>query len=308
MKKVVFALILATVALLTKPEARAEDHSADYKMGTFLSASAVADGTITNTLHGDGTTVAGDVYANHVGVYRIKVTDGTWHVTTLRQNQDSMLRGMGMTPSHIKSEKPNPLDGLKNGDKVLFRIHERRYLNGKFTQMAIPYANNPNKEVEFSARFVPDVAPPQAATPSNVKAMCDAGKLSPELRAQYCTVSAETSANVAEQIKNNSEAGKSSPAAAAAMALDGKQSSPVEMAELVKQGNASRCAVITIPAGAEVFIDGNKGGVTPLAFVLIKRENPRVITIKMDGYKMVEKQVVPDGTTVPISVQLEKQQ
>lgn len=178
-----FVLILATSLALAK------DHSSDYQMGTFISATAVADGTITSTLHGDGTTVAGDVYANHVGVYRIKVADGTWYVTTLSQNQDSMLRGMGITPMHFKSEKANPLDGLKNGDKVLFRLHERHYLNGKFTLMAIPYADNPNKEVEFSTRFVPDVTPAQPTKPTdNVKAMCDAGKLSPELKAQYCTV------------------------------------------------------------------------------------------------------------------------
>jgi hypothetical protein len=300
MKKLMLVVVLALGVF-------AEDHSADYKMGTFLSATAVADGTITSTLHGDGTTVAGDVYANHVGVYRIKVSDGTWYVTTLRQNQDSMIRGMGMTPQHLKSEKANPLDGLKNGDKVLFRIHERRYLNGKFTQMAIPYADNPNKEVEFSARFVPDIAAPQPTTPSNVKGMCDSGKLSPELKAQYCKDSAQTSTDAAQQIKNNSEAAKSSPASAAAIATDGHESTPAELAELVKQGKASKCAVVTSPVGAEVYIDGNKAGITPLAFVLIKRDNPRVITVKMDGYKTVEKQLDPDGKVIPLGLTLEKQ-
>jgi hypothetical protein len=282
----------------------AGDHSADYKMGTFLSATSVEDGTITNTLHGDGTTIAGGVYANRNNVYKIKVSDGTWYVTTLRQNQDSMLRGMGQTPMHLKSEKANPLDGLKTGDQVLFRIHERRYLNGKFTQMAITYANNPDKEVEFSARFVPDIAQPQPTTQSNVKAMCEAGKLSPELRAKFCTVPTQ---DIAEQVKNNSEAGKSSPAAAAAMAIDGKQSTPQQMADLVAQGNASRCAIVTTPAGAEVFIDGNKGGITPFIFVLIKRDKPRIISIKMSGYKTVDKEIDPDGKTVPISLVLEKQ-
>jgi hypothetical protein len=225
----------------------------------------------------------------------------------LRQNQDSMLRGMGMTPMHLKAEKANPLDGLKNGDKVLFRIHERQYLNGKFTQMAIPYADNPKKEVEFSARFVPDVAPPQPITHSNVQAMCDSGRLSPDLQAQYCTTPTANPANSQEQIDNNSEAAKSSPAAAVAMALDGKQSTPEEMAELVKQGKASRCAVVTTPPGAEVFIDGNKAGVAPFAFALLTRDKPRIITIKMDGYATVEKQVVPDGPTMSIVVQLQKQ-
>jgi len=304
MKKVI---ALVSLSLAIQIAAVAGDHSSEYQMGTFISATAVDDGTITSTLHGDGTTVAGGVYANRIGVYKIKVAGGTWHVTTLRQNQDSMLRGMGMTPMHLKGEKANPLDGLKNGDKVLFRIHERQYLNGKFTQMAIPFADNPKKEVEFSARFVPDVVPPPPATRSNVQAMCESDRLSADLKAQYCTPAAQASVNTDDQIKNNSEAAKSSPAATAAMAVDGKQFTPQESAELVKEGKASPCAVITTPAGAEVFIDGNKGGVTPLIFVLSKRETARVITIKMSGYKIVEKQVVPDGTTIPISVQLEKE-
>jgi hypothetical protein len=181
-------LTLSLVFLSTL--AFAKDHSNDYQVGTFISATAVADGTITSTLHGDGTTVAGDVYSNQVGVYKIKVADGTWFVTTLTQNQDSMLRGMGMTPTHFKSEKANPLDSLKNGDRVLFRLHERHYLNGKFTLMAIPYADRPNKEVEFSTRWVPDVAAATSQKPTdNVKAMCDAHKLSSELEKQLCVES-----------------------------------------------------------------------------------------------------------------------
>src|SRR5260370_33143631 len=174
------AIVFLSLAL--DGSAFAKDHSNDYRVGTFVSATAVADGTITNTLHGDGSTVPGDVYAKHGGVYRIKVADGTWFVTTLSQAQDSMLRGMGMTPEHFKSEKANPLDGLKNGDKVLFRLHERRYLNGKVTLMAVPYADKPNKEVEFSTRFVPNVVPPRPAKPTNnLHAICSDGTLSAEL-------------------------------------------------------------------------------------------------------------------------------
>jgi hypothetical protein len=90
------------------------------------------------------------------------------------------------------------------------------------------------------------------------------------------------------------------------MASDGKQLSPQEQVELQKQGLASRCAIVTSPAGAEISIDGNRAGISPLVLVLIKRDHPRVITIKMDGYQMVEKQVVPNGTIIPIAVQLEK--
>jgi hypothetical protein len=195
-------LVITLIGLmLTGPTLPAKNHSEDYQMGTFISVAASADGTITSTLHGDGTTVAGDVYANHVTVYAIKVPNGTWYVTTLNQSQDSMLRGMGMTPMHFKSEKANPLDGLKSGDRVLFRLHEKHYLNGKSTLMAIPYADNPNKEVEFTTRFAPDVAPVQTAKPTdNVKAMCDSDRLSPQLRTQYCASRAPLQQPVASAI------------------------------------------------------------------------------------------------------------
>lgn len=110
-----------------------------------------------------------------------------------------------------------------------------------------------------------------------------------------------------ETARQNSEAAKTSPAAAAALATTGHASTPQELAALVAKGQASRCAVITDPPGAEVYIDGNKGGVSPLAFVLLKQgDTPRTITIKMAGYKTVEKQFVPDGKIIPISITLEK--
>ena len=110
-----------------------------------------------------------------------------------------------------------------------------------------------------------------------------------------------------ETVRQNSEAAKTSPAAAAAMATTGHAWTPQELAALVAKGQASRCAVITNPPGAEVYIDGNKGGVAPLVFILVKQgDTPRTVTIKMAGYKTVEKQFVPDGKIIPISVTLEK--
>jgi hypothetical protein len=202
------SLLVFASFLLFAASSQAKNNSNSYQVGTFVSASALADGTITDTLHGDGTTVAGGVYANQVGVYTIKVANGTWFVTTLTQTQDSMLRGMGMTPLHFKSEKANPLDGLKSGDKVMFRLHERHYLNGKVTLMAIPYADNPNKEVEFSTRFEADVVAPTPTKPTdNVKAMCDAHKLSAELEQQLCapvSLPTEATAAVSSVLTNQS--------------------------------------------------------------------------------------------------------
>jgi hypothetical protein len=111
-----------------------------------------------------------------------------------------------------------------------------------------------------------------------------------------------------KQVMTNSEAAKGSPAAAASLVNLGHVHSPQELAELVQKGQASKCAIATVPPGAEVEIDGNKGGVTPLIFVLLKQgDTQRTITIKMSGYKTVEKKVVPDGKTIPIGLTLEKE-
>jgi hypothetical protein len=185
---------IAAVAILVitlTGAASAKDHSNDYQMGTFVSATAVADGTITDTLHGDGTTVAGNVYANQVGIYRIDAADGFWTLETYRQAVDSTMRGWGTTPAHLRKEKANPLDSLKNGDKVLFRVEKHKKLLATETHIYIPYADKPDKEVDFLATFHPANIPAKPEKPTdNVKAMCDAHKLSPELEKQLCAVPA----------------------------------------------------------------------------------------------------------------------
>jgi len=111
-----------------------------------------------------------------------------------------------------------------------------------------------------------------------------------------------------QQIGANSEAAKGSPAHAASLANVGHELSPQELAELVEKGQASKCAVVTVPPGAEIEIDGNKAGVSPLVLVLLKQgDTPRTVTIKMSGYKTVEKKVIPDGKVIPIGLALEKQ-
>jgi hypothetical protein len=106
----------------------------------------------------------------------------------------------------------------------------------------------------------------------------------------------------------NSEASKSSPAAAAQTAQDGRAGTSQEMARLIEKGQASKTEIITSPAGAEVYVDGNKAGVTPLELVLIKRDNPRALSINLPGYETVEKTLVPDGKHILIAVFLEKEQ
>lgn len=189
MKFISAALLLLTFV----PCFAKKDKSNDYQLGTYVSTDLFNDGTLTDTTRGDGTTIAGNVHANHVIEYKIKVDDGTWYVVTMTQAVDSTMRNLGTTPFHLKAEKLNLLDFLKNGEKVMFRLERHRKIGGTETDMYIPFADRPDKEVEFVARFVPDVTPtPTSTKPTdNVKAMCNSGRLSPELQKRYCEATKE---------------------------------------------------------------------------------------------------------------------
>jgi allophanate hydrolase subunit 1 len=51
------------------------------------------------------------------------------------------MRNLGMTPTHFKSEKTNPLDLLKPGDRVLFRVERHKKLLGVEADMYVPFAD-----------------------------------------------------------------------------------------------------------------------------------------------------------------------
>ena len=117
-------LYFLPVLVACGPLAYANDKSSTYQLGTYITSSAVADGTITDNFNcGDpsvtGTTVcSGGVADNQVMIYRIRVAEGIWSLETYRQASDSAVRKtFGDQPPHLKHEKENPLDFLKNGDR-----------------------------------------------------------------------------------------------------------------------------------------------------------------------------------------------
>jgi len=110
---------------------------------------------------------------------------------------------------------------------------------------------------------------------------------------------------IAQKTIENSDAAKSSPAALAHE--PGDPSTPEEVAEWIKNGKASKCAIASVPTGAEIYLDGLKVGVAPIVFVLLKRVEPRTIGIRMAGYRIIEKRVTPDGQPIILGVDLEKQ-
>ena len=94
-----------------------------------------------------------------------------------------------------------------------------------------------------------------------------------------------------------------SPAAVAA-----HQNTPEELAELIKNGMASKCIIVTEPAGAEVHVDGLKGAATLSVFVLLRHgDTLRAFEIRLNGYGRIEKHPVPDGRLITIQSKLEKQ-
>jgi hypothetical protein len=101
MKLTTLLLIALTIAV---PAYATKDKSASYQMGTFISSSVAADGTITNTLHGDGTTVAGSVYANHIAAYTIKMADG--HMLTSPAKNFISLGISTQIRRHLSHKKP----------------------------------------------------------------------------------------------------------------------------------------------------------------------------------------------------------
>jgi hypothetical protein len=189
---------LVLVALSILPAiAQQSKKAGTYQVGTYVLRTVAADGTTTNDINCGptlaSTTCSGGIHQNGFTVYEVQVEDGVWHLVTFQQASDSAARKIfNITPTHFKAEKPNPLDFLKAGDRVLFRVEKHKKLLGSETDVLIPFADNPNKEAKFIGSFHPTALPESPKRPSdNVKAMCDAHKLSPELEKQLCSQATE---------------------------------------------------------------------------------------------------------------------
>ncbi len=92
-------------------------------------------------------------------------------------------------------------------------------------------------------------------------------------------------------------------AAARALAEDGGYLSDSQV--LADKGQASRCAVLSTPSGATVYVDGLNVGVTPLHFFLLRTDKPRTVAVKLEGYQAFEQHYIPNGKTIPIDVRLQ---
>jgi hypothetical protein len=68
-----------------------------------------------------------------------------------------------------------------------------------------------------------------------------------------------------------------------------------ELLQKVKDGTASKTVMNSTPSGATLYIDGKEAGKLPMAFFLMKKDKPRTLTVKLEGYEDWSQNVVPDG-------------
>jgi hypothetical protein len=151
-----------------------------------------ADGTYSSNIYcGEGTfyTCTGSAGFNTFRIYDVQTDEGTWHLVTDRQANDVTARQLGLTPTHFKSEKPNLLDSLKPGDRVVFHTEKDHRIGAKgHFHVFIPRADDPKKEEKFEGWFTSKNLPAEPLKPTdNIKAMCDAHRFSPEDEKKYCT-------------------------------------------------------------------------------------------------------------------------
>lgn len=102
---------------------------------------------------------------------------------------------------------------------------------------------------------------------------------------------------------------KTSPrpvAAVAAAAQPAKTGMTPELAEqLIQSGKASKLVVVSVPPGADIFVDGTKLGQTPFSILLMKKDLDRVITLRLAGYKDFEQKLAPNGQPLQVIGNLE---
>jgi len=170
----ILVLILGSMAF-------AKDHSDEYQMGS-VSKFTVKDGWVdTTTCSGPSGNVqcAGGISDTYTDVYTFTYNDGTQVV----------LRHVAFRADTLKTLN------LENGStvKVLYRV-ERKHGLVSIDYVLIPAADNPKKEGWYymDGHFKKPTAKATAPAPapatdqSNLAAMCNSDKLSPELKAQYC--------------------------------------------------------------------------------------------------------------------------
>lgn len=168
--------LIAIALLLVSMTAFAQDKP-KYEVGILQhhAQNTARIGTDFNTIQcADGRCVgdATGIYATS-NFWEIRIDGGYWE----------------LQPNWQQNSKHNPLNDAKEGDKILFRMGKKHYLNGTMDAAFLPRTDDPNKEIFLLAKWVPDhpVVTQQAQPKSQMEVMCASGKLSPDQQKQFCT-------------------------------------------------------------------------------------------------------------------------
>jgi hypothetical protein len=83
--------------------------------------------------------------------------------------------------------------------------------------------------------------------------------------------------------------------------------SPQVASQLVQEKKASPMNVMSVPQGAEVYVDDKRAGVTPLTFLLLRKPDDaeRTVTVRLQGYKPYEQKFKPTGALIQMLATLQ---
>lgn len=298
----------------------AGDHASKYQVGTFLSTVRADDGSYAlSQCSGFGCSATG-YHASH-SQHQIETPEGVYTVNAPISVGGTLLVGM-LTPGGLAPtiHKGWFMDDLREGQSVLFYPDcNKRHV----CRFWLPNPDKVGKEILTTGWFEPAIAK------TNTDTLCGTGKLSLSVANQVCAqtgriappagplpavpvASMPVFATAAPPPATVTTGGMPPVIAADRDAVPPQASEPTDPKEidrLVKAGEASRGVVLTVPPNAEISIDGKRVGLSPYSFVLTKNgDSPHTITIVKDGYAKIEKNVVPNGTTIEMELILERDQ
>jgi PEGA domain len=330
MKSLKIILLLALPALCFSTRAFAKDHASEYQVGTFLGTARADDGSYSLAqCSGAGCSATG--YRASHNQHQIETADGVYTLDSPVSVGGTILVGL-LTPGGLSPtlHKGWFMDSLHEGQNVLFYPDCNKHHVCRFW---LPNPDKVGSEIVTSGWFAPAVAKTNTAT------LCGTGKLSAAVAAQVCgqnfsstsPIAPAASTSVPGSAPSANEEAKFLPTSVVSAstnpvpepqghskantdAVDSPQvTGPAflnptsqKVDALVKAGQASHVGVFTVPPAADMYIDGQKVGTTPAAIVLVRNgDKPRTVRVVKSGFEPIEKEIVPDGSTVHIEVFLQ---
>ena len=166
---IVFAFILAASF------SQAKDHSAEYKVGTFMGTGQVSDGSYASCSGGGCA-----AYSAAHNIHSVSTEDGVYAIEAPTSVAGTVLVGMTTTGPTPTIHKAWFMDNLHDGDKVLFAARcDMKHAQHR-CEFWLPDPSKPGKEISTMGGFSPAVAQ------TNTTSLCGMGKLSASVEAQVC--------------------------------------------------------------------------------------------------------------------------